>query len=243
MFLMKIGTAGWNIPKQFAAAFPAEGSHLERYSRALRAVEINSTFYKPHQPKTFLRWKEETPHDFAFSIKMTKVFTHEKRLNVSRAEISDWLKPMTELGEKFSALLVQLPPSLVFSEKSVELFFRNLRHEFGGLIALEPRNVSWIEPVALALNDEFDISKVEADPDRCPTPEKELNRSRSRYLRLHGSPRIYYSDYSVKFLERVARDFESHPPCKGEPESWIIFDNTTLGFGTKNAIELKKSTR
>ena len=28
---------------------PPGGSHLERYARRLNAVEINSSFYRPHQ--------------------------------------------------------------------------------------------------------------------------------------------------------------------------------------------------
>ena len=41
-----IGTAGWSIPPTAVKAFPADGSHLERYSASLNAVEINSTFYR-----------------------------------------------------------------------------------------------------------------------------------------------------------------------------------------------------
>ena len=33
-----VGTAAWSIPAQHAHAFPAEGSHLERYSRRFPAV-------------------------------------------------------------------------------------------------------------------------------------------------------------------------------------------------------------
>ena len=47
-----VGTAAWSIPAQHADGFPAEGSHLERYSRRFPAVEINSSFYRPHRPST-----------------------------------------------------------------------------------------------------------------------------------------------------------------------------------------------
>ena len=51
-----IGTAGWNIPSQHAAEFPGAGSHLARYGARLPAVEINSSFYRPHRPATYARW-------------------------------------------------------------------------------------------------------------------------------------------------------------------------------------------
>ena len=56
-----IGTAGWSIPAQHAGAFPGEGSHHERYSRRFSAVEINSSFYRPHRPSTYQRWAATVP--------------------------------------------------------------------------------------------------------------------------------------------------------------------------------------
>ena len=52
---MWIGTAGWSIPKEHAAPFPTTGSHLERYGAIFNAVEINSSFYRPHRRATYER--------------------------------------------------------------------------------------------------------------------------------------------------------------------------------------------
>jgi uncharacterized protein YecE (DUF72 family) len=51
-----IGTAGWAIPRQYAGEFPSPGSHLERYARRFNAVEINSSFHRPHRRATYERW-------------------------------------------------------------------------------------------------------------------------------------------------------------------------------------------
>ena len=51
-----IGCAGWGISKGAAAALPTEDSHLERYAAVQPAVEINSSFYRLHQPQTCARW-------------------------------------------------------------------------------------------------------------------------------------------------------------------------------------------
>ena len=37
-----VGCAGWSLGSKDFAAFPAEGSHLERYAAVFPAVEINS---------------------------------------------------------------------------------------------------------------------------------------------------------------------------------------------------------
>ena len=50
---VRIGTAGWAIPRAVADAFPAEGSGLQRYAARLNAVEINATFYRPPR---WARW-------------------------------------------------------------------------------------------------------------------------------------------------------------------------------------------
>jgi uncharacterized protein YecE (DUF72 family) len=52
-----IGTAGWSVPSRYATEMPQGGTHLERYARRLSAVEINSSFYRPHQRKTYEPWE------------------------------------------------------------------------------------------------------------------------------------------------------------------------------------------
>ena len=47
------GTAAWSIQKEHAAAFLVAGSHLERYGAVFDAVEINSSFYRPHRTTTY----------------------------------------------------------------------------------------------------------------------------------------------------------------------------------------------
>ncbi len=61
-----IGTAGWNVPVESSASFSSLGSQLEHYSRGLRAVEINSSFYRHHMPSTYRRWADSTPPCLGF---------------------------------------------------------------------------------------------------------------------------------------------------------------------------------
>src|SRR4051812_37784091 len=77
---LHLGCAGWNVPRAFAAAFGAGTSQLARYATRFRAVEINSSFYRPHRWQTYERWALSTPSDFAFSVKLPQTITHELRL-------------------------------------------------------------------------------------------------------------------------------------------------------------------
>ena len=62
--MVRIGTAGWVIPRQSAEMAAGEGSHLERYARVMNCVEINSSFHRAHRPATWARWAEAVPEDF-----------------------------------------------------------------------------------------------------------------------------------------------------------------------------------
>ena len=106
-----VGTAAWTIPAQHAHGFPPEGSHLERYSRRFPAVEINSSFYRPHRPSTYQRWASTVPAHFRFAVKVPKEITHLRRLANADEPLERFLAEAGALGEKLGPLLLQLPPS------------------------------------------------------------------------------------------------------------------------------------
>jgi uncharacterized protein YecE (DUF72 family) len=56
------------------------------------------------------------------------------------------------------------------------------------------------------------------------------------YFRLHGWPRVYYSSYDDEFLDRLAQRLRKL--TSAGIACWCIFDNTTLGAATGNALEL-----
>src|SRR5438067_4991367 len=130
-----VGCAGWSIPKPHAGHFPAAGSHLARYAGRFPAVEINSSFYRPHRPATYARWAASVPPDFRFSVKVPKLATHERRLVDTDDVLDAFLGEATQLGDKLGPLLVQLPPSLSFSADVAAAFFAALRDRFDGLVA------------------------------------------------------------------------------------------------------------
>ena len=62
-----VGCAGWTLPRDVQSAFPTEGTHLQRYAARFPAVEINSSFHRPHRAATWARWAESVPPGFRFS--------------------------------------------------------------------------------------------------------------------------------------------------------------------------------
>ncbi|MDP3829393.1 MAG: DUF72 domain-containing protein, partial [Polaromonas sp.] len=53
--VVRIGCAGWSLPRLTWSQFPDTGTHLQRYAQRFNAAEINSSFYRPHQPATYER--------------------------------------------------------------------------------------------------------------------------------------------------------------------------------------------
>ncbi len=112
--MMRIGTAGWAVPRRVADAFPRDGTGLQRYAARFDAAEINTSFYRPHKPATYARWAESVPEGFRFAVKVPKAITHEHKLTGTEALLDDFLASIAPLGRKLGPLLVQLPPSLAF---------------------------------------------------------------------------------------------------------------------------------
>ncbi len=167
---IRIGTAGWSIPRQHVALFPVEGSHIERYSKVLACTEINSSFYRPHRPSTYVRWAAMTPENFQFSVKAPKAITHECDLSPTRTQLQDFLNEARCLGGKLGPILFQLPPRQDFDKDRARDFlalFRDLCHE--GEAVLEPRHPAWFSSEADEILREFRIARVIADPP--PTAE------------------------------------------------------------------------
>src|SRR5690349_2931450 len=114
---VRIGTAGWSVPSQYAARFPTEGSHLQRYAQRLNCAEINSSFHRAHRRGVYERWAAATPADFRFAVKIPKTITHERNLAGSTALIRQFVGEVGGLGDKLAVLLIQLPPSAVIRKR------------------------------------------------------------------------------------------------------------------------------
>ena len=229
----RIGTAGWSIPKQYAAAFPPSGSHLERYAQRLNAVEINSSFYRPHRRATYERWADTVPENFAFAVKAPRAITHDARLADVEPALDRFLGEATGLGGKLGPLLFQLPPSFAFDVRKTRAFLKTLRARHGGAVVWEPRHATWFTPRAEELLAEYRVARVAADPAVVSAAAEPGGWDRLQYFRLHGAPRIYYSDYGADDIARVA--------ARMTARSWCIFDNTALGAATANALALTKA--
>ncbi|OOG52326.1 DUF72 domain-containing protein [Rhodanobacter sp. C03] len=231
-----IGCAGWAIPKASSERFPEDGSHLQRYAQVFNGVEINSSFYRSHQPATYARWASSVPGDFRFAVKMPRTISHQARLFECSTTLHAFLSEVHQLGSKLGCLLLQLPPGLAYTASVALPFFEMLRRLHLGPVACEPRHVSWFAHAVDRQLIDHDISRVAADPAPLPRAAVPAGDPALQYLRLHGSPRIYYDSYPEATLHRIS--LKLRRPASHTAQRWCIFDNTALGHATSNALDM-----
>ena len=233
---LRIATAGWSIPRAVADRFPRVGSGLARYAARFDAVEINSTFYRSHRASTYARWAETTPAGFRFAVKAPRALTHEARLVDCSERLAAFWEEISQLRGKLGAMLIQLPPSLAFDTIVADRFFAALRDVDAQLpLALEPRHPSWFTEAPGAMADAYHVARAAADPARHPGAGQPGGWRGFEYHRLHGSPRMYYSEYGPDAVGRLAGRL-----AKAPTGSWCVFDNTTSGAAAADALRLKE---
>ena len=207
---------------------------MERYASRFSAVEINSSFYKPHRASTYARWADSVPDEFRFSAKLPRDITHKLKLVEVTELLVPFLHNVQTLGDKLGVLLAQLPPSLSYDATIAAAFFASLRNIFGGKVACEPRHPTWFADDADQMLATFSVARVAADPPPVPSAVNPGGCQGFVYRRLHGSPVVYSSSYEAEALVTLARNvFADGPNVR---DSWCFFDNTMFGEATRNAL-------
>lgn len=238
---IRIGCAGWAIPSGHAALFGDGESHLARYATRFDVAEINSTFHRPHQPRTFERWAASVPAGFRFSVKLPRAITHEARLHAAGDALTRFFDEVAGLGPTLGGVLVQLPPSLAFDARVAGRFFAMLRRRCAARVALEARHASWFDAPAQALLVRHGIAGVAADPAPVAAaahPGGAAATARWRYWRWHGAPRMYYSRYDDAALQALASALLQ--AARARAPAWCIFDNTAHGHAVDDAARLQE---
>lgn len=227
-----VGTSGWSYYSFKGIFYPEDlkpKDWLKFYSQHFKTVEINATFYRTPRPQTFKRWYYETPTDFVFSVKAPKIITHIKRLKEVAEELKVFFKSIAPLEEKARVLLFQLPPSLKYERGLIEQFLELLPGDYRTVI--EIRHASFHNDEFATLLREKGVALCFSDCGARYPSWYEVKTANFLYLRLHGSPELYVSDYPEEELKRLAVLVKSFQVS----EAYVYFDNTALGHAVENA--------
>ena len=213
----------------FYPANLASKDYLHHYSKTFDAVEINSTFYRKPNQKTLQNWHEVTPERFRFFIKMPKNITHDARMDNVSGLVDEFCKYIaSELKEKFSGFLFQLPPSFVFSDANLQKITTALNNMY--LNVVEFRHPSWWnEEAQLVLSGKNIVFSGVSIPKNIPD-DVIVNHPDVLYYRLHGKPVLFKSEYSEEFLQALAAQIK-----RTDRASYVFFNNTWGLSAIRNA--------
>ncbi|MFZ2652764.1 MAG: DUF72 domain-containing protein [Burkholderiaceae bacterium] len=172
---IRVGIGGWTYPPWRKNFYPDGLPHareLEHASRQLSAIEINATYHGTQKPSSFARWRDETPPDFAFSVKASRFATNRKVLGDSRESIERFIDSgISQLGAKLGPVVWQFMPTKRFEPEDFEAFLSALPQQVDGLAlrhVLEVRHESFKTLPYLHLARRYGCATVLADSDEYP---------------------------------------------------------------------------
>jgi uncharacterized protein YecE (DUF72 family) len=230
-----IGTSGWQYDHWKGLFYPEtlkKADWLSFYARHFDTLEINASFYRDVRLSTHQKWYTAVPDNFLFSIKMSKFITHIKRLKIDSESIHRFTGNALQLNEKLGVVPIQLPPGLTFDEQHMRDFLGLLNKQ--ARYTIEARNKTFIDERLFSLLERFEVAWCIAD-SAGRFPYYETVTAPFVYIRLHGSQRLYASDYSKEELEtwrdRIVR---------WDKETFVYFDNDYFGYAVKNARDFQQ---
>ena len=152
MHPIRVGTCGWSYDDWKGVFYPKRttpGQYLGYVAQHFPIVEVDSTFYHAPRPSMVEGWRDKTPANFAFSLKVPQSITHEKLLLDCRAEVDGFLGAARLLGDKLACCLLQFG---YFNRKaiaSLDAFLERLQPFLDQWpadvpVALEIRNKVWV---------------------------------------------------------------------------------------------------
>jgi uncharacterized protein YecE (DUF72 family) len=230
-----IGTSGWNYNHWRELFYPkdcAKSKWLEFYAKHYETVELNASFYGLPKPQTFENWRDRTPDNFLWAVKANRYITHIKRIKDIREPLQRFFSSVELLKEKLGPILFQLPPTLSFDEAVFSGFCQHLKGNH--LYTLEVRHPSWAQERAIDILRDNNIALCVSDTaGRYPYIEEDT--ATFIYIRLHGSKKLYASEYSEEELQTYARKIRDWAK-----DVYLYFDNDYGGYAIKNAKRMKE---
>jgi uncharacterized protein YecE (DUF72 family) len=205
---------------------------LQFYAKQFTTVELNNSFYHLTSEKAFVTWRESSPDDFVFAVKVSRFITHIKRLRNLGSAPENFLSRASFLEGKLGPLLYQLPPNMKRNNEVLGSFLSLLPQEYRHVF--EFRNDSWLDDSVFDILKRYNIGLCVFDMPgfTCPL----VSTADFAYIRFHGSEGLYSSCYSDEELSQWAERIAQLG--KNLKAIYIYFNNDAEAFAVKNALTL-----
>ncbi len=192
---IRVGVGGWTYEPWRGVFYPeglTQKRELEFASRALTSIEINGTYYSTFKPDSWIKWRDETPDGFVFSVKASRYCTNRRELAGMGESMERFLgQGLTALGDKLGPINWQFMGTKKFDPEDFEAFLKLLPAERDGLRlrhALEVRHPSFDTPAFYELAAKYGAAIVYAEDDEAPDwPRIDQPTADFTYARLMSS--------------------------------------------------------
>jgi uncharacterized protein YecE (DUF72 family) len=258
--VIRFGPAGWDYPDWRGAVYPADPPRgfdpLAYLARWFRAIEVNSTFYRPQRPEVARAWcaRVRARPDFRFTAKLWRRLTHE-RAAYGVEEVRAARAPLEAIAAegRLGAVLVQFPWSFRRDAAGLE-WLRDLLRALRGLpLVLEVRHASWNVPETYEELTERGVGFVNLDQPlfRNSMPPSAVATAPVGYIRVHGRNHadwfragagrderydyLYTSGELAPWAER-ARTLAESPRVE---DVYVVTNNHFQGQAAANALMLE----
>ncbi|SAK96094.1 hypothetical protein AWB76_07240 [Caballeronia temeraria] len=172
---IRVGIGGWTFEPWRGTFYPeglAQKRELEYASRALTSIEVNGTFYGSQKPATFIKWRDETPDDFVFSLKAPRYATNRRVLAEAGETIERFFgSGVLELKDKLGPINWQFAATKKFDPDDFERFLELLPAKVEGRAirhAIEVRHESFCDAAFVALARKYRVAVVIAGDSKYP---------------------------------------------------------------------------
>ncbi len=231
-----IGTSGWHYDHWRGIFYPeklAKAKWLGFYAGHFATVELNNSFYRLPSEAAFAAWRDSSPVNFTFAVKLSRFIIHIKRLKDAGEAVEKFITRAKILDEKLGPLLYQLLPNMRRNDEVLESFLstlpRGMKHVF------EFRHQSWLEEGVFEILHKYNVGFCVFDMPSLSCPL--VATADFAYVRFHGSAGLYWSCY---FDEELASWAERLANLAVNLKAiYIYFNNDAEAFAVRNAMTLR----
>jgi uncharacterized protein YecE (DUF72 family) len=233
---IRVGCSGWQY-KHWRGDFylgdlPLK-SWFEHYATVFDTVEINNSFYRLPEARTFAAWAERAPVRFVFAVKASRFLTHMKKLKDPEEPVNRFFSRARALGRHLGPVLYQLPPGwkqdLGRLEHFLHILPRDVRH------VIEFREPSWYADAVFELLERHQVGLCVHDMPGSATGR--LRIGPFVYVRFHGASGRYNGSYADDQLESWASWLDSERAAGADV--YAYFNNDVGGHAPRNAVALR----
>ena len=181
---IRVGIGGWTYEPWRGVFYPeglTQKRELEYASRALTSIEINGTYYATFKPDSWMKWRDETPDGFVFSVKASRYCTNRKVLSEMGESMERFLgQGLSALDDKLGPINWQFMGTKKFDPVDFEGFLGLLPKEQDGVPlrhALEVRNPTFDTPQFYDLAAKYGAAIVYTEDDEAARASDRLAKS------------------------------------------------------------------